>query len=78
MWSSPDGYGSISRTYAFVAVLVEPLGVRDLERALALPDLLPLPLDLLRLVSLHLVLPTKKPLFREAAEESDDRHHAAR
>ena len=46
MCSSPEGYGSISTTYVLrVARARAGLGVRDVERALVLPDALPLLLD---------------------------------
>ena len=55
MCRSPEGYGSISTTYVFGArrARARPDRVRDVERLLVGPDLLPLRLDRLRVVPLH-------------------------
>ena len=64
MCSSPDGYGSISSTYAFSASRrVRVVRVRRHEGAGLVPDLLPLALDCVRVVAVHFAsLDTKKPL----------------
>ena len=64
MCSSPDGYGSISSTYALSACRRGRVArVRGHEGAGLVPDLLPLALDCVRVVCVHFrSLDMKKPL----------------
>ena len=65
MCSSPDGYGSISSTYALSACGASgSAGFGRHERAGLVPDLLPLALDRVRVVCVHFPVPRDEKASR--------------